>query len=176
MRPSVICSADPSLHRGKSPPATPSLSGMASCRTMRLGTPQPPSPPCTPARARDDKGKPPNSIQGIREALRGYRLPIRADPSHGTDCLTDRLAPSCHERPSAGLWSRAGPSTQNWAPCAGYLGHGVAGGALAEGWGWSVATSGSTPEVGLQPGVLPFTPTPSSAPRPSGQPKHASKA
>jgi hypothetical protein len=45
------------------------------------------------------------------------------DPSRDTARLTDTLAPSCHERPSGGLWRRAPPSTQFWAPCAGYLGH-----------------------------------------------------
>lgn len=73
---------------------------------MRLGAPQPPVPPRTPARARDDKGEPANSIQGILEALRGYRVPMRADPSRDTGRLTAGLAPFCHERPSGGLWRR----------------------------------------------------------------------
>jgi hypothetical protein len=101
----------------------------ASCRTMRLGAPQPPSPPCTPARAIDDKGEPANSIQGILEALQGYRCLTHVNPSHGTDRLTDSLTSCCHERPSGGLWRRARPSTQNWAPCAGCFGGAV--------WGYS---------------------------------------
>ena len=78
MRPSVMCSADPSLRhlattatrrRGKSPPAPPSLSaGMASCRTLCLGVPKPPSPPRTPARAIDDKGEPADATRMILEA------------------------------------------------------------------------------------------------------------
>jgi len=114
MRPSVICSADPSLHRGKRPPATPSLSaGMARCRTMRLGAPQPPAPSRTPARAIDDKDEPANAIQGNLEALRGCRRLRPADPSHGTDRLAESLAPSCHERPAGGLGSRVGPFDAN---------------------------------------------------------------
>jgi hypothetical protein len=42
--------------------------------------------------------------------------------AHGTARLTDGVAPSCHERPPGGLWRRARPSTQMWAPCAGYFG------------------------------------------------------
>ena len=76
--------------------------------------------------------------------------------------LTDGLAPSCHERPPTGLWRRAGPSTQNWALCAGYLGGcGVGGGrAPAEGGVSGAAESGQTRGVGLRSGVLPLDPTP----------------
>jgi hypothetical protein len=39
---------------------------------------------------------------------------MHAGPSRDTARLTDTLAPSCHERPSGGLWRRATPSTQMW--------------------------------------------------------------
>jgi len=65
---------------------------------------------------------PANSIQGILEALRGYRRPMRDDPFHGTAHLTDGIAPSCHERPPGGLWRRAGPRDANLGALCGLFG------------------------------------------------------
>jgi hypothetical protein len=61
----------------------------------------------------DDKGEPANATWTVLEALQGHRRPMHADPSRDTARLTDRLAPSCHERHPGGLWRRAGPLDAN---------------------------------------------------------------
>jgi hypothetical protein len=53
---------------------------------------------------------------GHAGASPGASAPMHADPSRETARLTQCLAPSCHERPSGGLWRRVRPSTQIWRP------------------------------------------------------------
>jgi hypothetical protein len=79
----------------------------------------------------------------------GASAPMRADPCHDTGRLTDALAPSCHERPSGGLWRRVRPLDANLDDLGGlFRGYGT-GGAKAPGRrGGFVRERGSRPRGG----------------------------